>query len=391
MTLGQAKEAAEAGTETMVEAAEVRRAIEHYYDHGLTDGLPVVPATASYVEEFLAQVDRDPDEVLAVMAHLNRECTVKVAAANAALAGCRPEHFPVIVAALDAVRLDTEARGASRFSSGLWQSTTGTVPIMVVNGPVRTELGFNCQGNVFGPGFRANATVGRAIRMIALNAFGLVPQVLDQSTQSNPAKYTCCIAENEEESPWEPLSVEAGFDQGESTVALMMMRSAYHIEARSALRGEQVLEDMANSISRTGVLFSETTSCLAVVGPEHADLLHRQGFSKEGIRTYLAEHACCTRAELERAGKTGLSRDMRWLVPADHPDAIPGASPSFEPGPTGEEVHRVLASPDDVVVVVAGAANAGVSTIVELMGARSTQSGRGGGRLPMMREIVRRP
>ena len=384
-------QAAEAAGEPAVEAAEVRRAIEHYYEQGWTDGLPVVPATASYVEEFLAAVDRDPGEVLASMAHLNRECTVKVAAINAAMAGCRPEVFPVIVAALDAMRDDTRARGASRFSSGLWQSTTGTVPIMVVNGPVRGALGFNSQGNVFGPGFRANATVGRAIRLIALNAFGLVPHVLDQSTQSNPAKYTCCIAENEEESPWEPLSVEAGYEATASTIAFMMMRSAYHIEARSALRGEQVLEDMANSMSRTGALYSETTSVLVVVGPEHAALLAHQGFSKDDVRTYLYEHAACTRGELERAGKMGVSRDMRWLVPADHPDAIPGAAPSFVPGPDGEEVHRVLGSPDDVVVVVAGAANAGVSSIVELMGSSKSPSGRGGRRVPVMGEIARTP
>ena len=377
--------------ETVVDAAEVRRAIEHYYEHDYSDGLPVVPATASYVGEFLAQVDRDPDEVLAVMAHLNRECTVRVAAINSAMAGCRPEFFPVIVAALDAMRLDTNARGASRFSSGLWQSTTGTVPIMIVNGPVRERLGFNSQGNVFGPGFRANATVGRTMRLIALNAFGLKPHVLDQSTHSNPAKYTCCIAENEEESPWEPLSVEAGFGPDASTVAFMMMRSAYHIEARSAIRGEQGLEDMANSISRTGVLYTETTSCIVVVSPEHAQLLANQGFSKDDVKSFLAEHAACTRGELERAGKTGVSRGMRWLVPADHPDALPGEHPSFEKGPGGEEVHRVLASPDDVVVVVAGAANAGVSTVVDLMGSASSPSGRGGRRVPVMGEIALRP
>ena len=361
--------------EVLVDALEVRRAIEHYFEHGLTDGLPVVPATESYVAQFLAEVGRDPDEVLAAMPHLNRGCTVKVAAINAAMAGCRPEHFPVLVAALDAMRVDTKARGASRFSSGLWQSTTGTVPIMVINGPVRDRLGFNSRGNVFGPGFRANATVGRALRLIALNAFGLKPHVLDQSTQSTPAKYTCCIAENEEESPWEPLSVEAGFGEGASTVAFMMMRSALHIEARSATRAEHLLHDIANSIARTGGLYTTKTSSCVVISPEHAHLLAAQGWSKEDVKAFLADNATCSKAALARAGKTGLSRDMRWLVPEDHPDAIPGEHPSYEPGPSGEDVHRVLSSPDDVVVVVAGAANAGVSTVVELMGAVTSPSG----------------
>lgn len=383
--------ATEATPKVLVDSAAIRRAIEHYFERDLGDGLPVVPTTESYVAEFLSEVDRDPDEVLASMAHLNRNCTVRVAAVNAAMAGCRPEHFPVVVAALDAMWLDTRARSRSRFSSGLWQSTTGTVPIMVVNGPVRGRLGFNSRGNIFGPGFRANATVGRAIRLIAMNAFGLKPHVLDQSTQSNPAKYTCCFGENEEESPWESLSIERGYFSDVSTVAFMMMRSAYHIEARSALRGEQVLHDVANSISRTGALYSETTSSLVVLGPEHAHLLASQGWSKDDVRRFIAEEAVCTRAELERAGKTGLSRDMHWLIPADHPDAIPGAHPEFVKGPRGEDVHHVFSSADHVVVVVAGAQNAGVSTVVDLMGLSATPSGRDGNGTPsVMGEIVLR-
>jgi len=376
-----------------IDAREIRRAIEHYYERGFTDGLPVVPPTESLVAEHLAEVDRPPDEVVAAMPHLNRLCDVRLAAINSVMAGCLPAHFPVVLAALDALRLDTGARRTSRFSSGLWQSTTGTVPLLVVNGPARRALGFNSSGNVFGPGFRANATVGRAIRLIALNAFGLQPHVLDQSTQSTPAKYTCCIAENEEESPWQPLSVEAGFDAATSTVALMMMRSTLHIEARSATRGQHVLDDIADSIARTGALYNETTACCVVFGPEHAALLAAGGWSKAAVKEYLAANATCTRGALERAGKTGLSREMRWLVPADHPDALPGEHPRFAAGTGngGEEVHHVLSSPDDVVVLVAGAANAGVSTVIDLMGSSSSRSG-GCGRVPAMAQIrFRRP
>ncbi|MGH8980395.1 MAG: hypothetical protein ACRDWE_05155 [Acidimicrobiales bacterium] len=370
-----------------IDAREVRRAIEYYYEHGFTDGLPVVPPTESYVAEFLAQVGRSPDEVVAVMAHLNRECTVHVAAVNSIMAGCLPEYFPVVLGILDALRADTGARGATRFSSGLWQSTTGTVPITVVNGPVRHRLGFNSGGNVFGPGFRPNATIGRALRLIAMNALGLTPQVLDQSTHSNPAKYTCCIAENEEESPWASLSADAGYGPEASTVSLMMMRSCMHIESRSGTRPEHLLDDVANSVARTGTLYSEMSSCLVVVSPEHAALLASHGWGKQDVREYLAAHAVCTRAAMERAGKTGISRDMHWLVPRDHPDALPGEEPRFERR-DGTDVHRVLGSPDDVVVVVAGAANAGVSSVVDLMGAPSSPSGRGGGRTPAISEIV---
>ncbi|MGH8987836.1 MAG: hypothetical protein ACRDXC_04455, partial [Acidimicrobiales bacterium] len=266
---------------TLIDHHQVRMAIEHYYEQGFTDGLPVVPPTESYLADFLAQVDRAPDEVVAAMPHLNRECTLRLAAINAIMAGCLPEYFPVVLAMLDALRVDTGARGATRFSSGLWQSTTGTVPVTVVNGPVRLQLGFNCKGNIFGPGFRPNATIGRALRLIAMNVLGLQPHVLDQSTQTNPAKYTCCIAENEEESPWEPMSVEAGYGSEASTVAFMMMRSCMHIEARSAIRPEHVLSDVANTVARTGVLYSEKSACLLVVSPEHAQLLASHGWGKK--------------------------------------------------------------------------------------------------------------
>ncbi len=371
----------------LIDHRQVHGAIEHYYERGWTDGLPVVPPTESYLAEFLAQVDRSPDEVVAAMPHLNRECTLRLAAINSIMAGCLPEYFPVVLAMLDALRADTGARGATRFSSGLWQSTTGTVPITVVNGPVRLRLGFNCKGNIFGPGFRPNATIGRALRLIAMNVLGLKPHVLDQSTHANPAKYTCCIAENEEESPWEPMSVEAGYGPEASTVAFMMMRSCMHIEARSAIRPEHVLSDVANTVARTGVLYSEKSACLLVVSPEHAQLLASHGWGKKDVREFVAANAVCTREALERAGKTGISRDMHWLVPSEHPDAMQGEEPTFERR-DGQDVHLVLGSPDDVVVVVAGAANAGVSTVIELMGATTAPSGRGGGRLPAMSEIV---
>jgi hypothetical protein len=366
----------------LIDYRGVRRAIEYYFDNDLTDGLPVVPATESLVAEFLEQVDRDPEEIVATIPHLDRHCSVRLAAINAAMAGCRPEYFPVVLAALDAMHRDTKARGSTRFASGLWQSTTGSTPLMIINGPARNVLGFNSKGNVFGPGFRANATVGRAIRLIALNAFGLKPHVLDQATHATPGKYTCCIGENEEDSPWEPLSEEAGYPAGSSTLAFMMMRSTLHIEARSATRPEHLLNDLANSIARTGGLYSETASCCVVLGPEHAQLLHGGGFTKSDVKAFLADHAVCSRASLEQAGKTGLSRDMHWLVPADHPDAVPGEEPSFD-----GDLHHVLNSPDEVVVVVAGASNAGVSTIIDLMGSSTSRAAQSGGRVPAMGEI----
>ena len=178
---------------------------------------------------------------------------------------------------------------AAGLRRAIWQSTTGTAPFLIVNGPVRERLGLNSTGNVFGSGFRANATFGRAIRLGAINAFGLRPHELDQATQGTPAKYSACIAENEKESPWPALHEEFGLMAADSAVTAMVIRSCVHIE-------------------------------------------------------------------------TGCPAAPRWRLPADHPDALPVSGTS--------EVFHVLTSPEAVLVVVAGAGNAGVSAVVETFGAR---------------------
>ncbi len=194
----------------LVDVAEFRRVQEYYQERGWTDGLPVVPVTASYLAEFLAFTARDPDEVLIDMPHLNKALTVRLAAVSAALAGCLPSYFPVVLAAWDAFQRD------GMVSRSIWQSTTGTAPFSVLFGPLRTTLGFNSRGNVWGSGFRANATAGRAIRLGAINGLGLKPHEFDQATQGNPAKYSCFIAENEEDSPWPSLAADNGFAASDS-------------------------------------------------------------------------------------------------------------------------------------------------------------------------------
>jgi hypothetical protein len=344
----------------LADPADIRRAMEYYADRGWTDGLPVVPVTESYLAEFLVTTSRDPDEVVLEMPHLNRQCTVRLAAINAALAGCRPEYFPVVLAAWESLAQEGYARRA------IWQSTTGTAPFLIVNGPVRERIGMNSQGNVFGSGFRANATIGRAIRLTAINAFGLRPHQLDQATQGTPAKYTACIAENEEESPWPPLHVQFGLDPSDSAVTAMVIRSCIHIEARHTTVPEQLALDIAGTVSRTGALIHETISALLVLGPEHARIFGRAGWSKPDLSQYIYDHAVRSRAELAAVGKDAIARQTRWRLPADHPDAMPDQAQT-EGHP---DVVRVLNSPGAVLVAVAGANNAGVSAVIETFGPR---------------------
>ncbi len=331
---------------TEEDARRARAAIEYCYEQGWTDGLPVVPAIPEFLEEFLAQMHRDPDEPLLSVDHLNRVCTLRHAAINAIMAGCRPEYLPVLVAALDAF----QSIGAGL---GLLQSTTGQAQIIVVNGPVRDRLGFNSKENIFGPGDRANATVGRALRLIILNALGVRPHEFDQSTQGTPAKYSCCIAENEEDSPWEPLHVERGYSAETSTASIQMVRSDLHVEHRSTQVPEEILLTIADSMSYAGGIyeappFNRTCGSVVVMGPEHANIIAARGWSKQDVKQFLWEHFGKTKAQLRTYGKIiGLE---------DEPED------AWIPNSTG---------PDMITLVVSGAANAGVTTVFSNFSNRS--------------------
>jgi hypothetical protein len=348
-----------------VDVEPLLEAIEYCYEQGWTDGLPVVPPSPGLVKRFLEHTKRGPEDEIWHMPQVYRTATVQLAAVNAAMAGCRPEYFPVVLAALDAT-IDEGWPG-----TGGWQSTTGGGPMHIVNGPVRNEFGFNAKGNVFGQGFRPNATIGRAIRLIIMNVFGIVPHVLDQSTQGTPGKYTMCIAENEEESPWEPLHVELGFPPEASTVSAMHVRSSEFVDNRQTAVAEQLLNDIADTISRTGTVIRRQQRCCVVFGPEHANLIANQGFSKLDVKRYLAEHSGRRASDLRRAGKgsaqtTGGLGSSQAPVPGA-PDMSTFASPSA--GDQGDdEFVPMIDSPDDLLVVVAGAGNAGVTTVCHPLG-----------------------
>lgn len=315
-------------------------AIEYCYEQGWTDGLPVVPPLQELVDEFLGHTARDPNEVLMTVRHLDRSCTVRQAAINAVMAGCKPEYFPVIVAAMDAF-----ASGAGMVT-GLLQSTTGQAEIVVVNGPIRQQLSFNCQDNIFSPGDRPNATVGRALRLIIMNALGIRPHVFDQSTQGTSAKYSCCIAENEEDSPWGPLHVERGFARDTSTVTVQMVRSDLYVEHRGTQVPEEILLTIADSMSYAGMITQITEErnlhgAVVVMGPEHAQIIAKQGWSKQDVKRFLWENFGKTKCELRRFGK--VARELE----DDADDAF---------------IHTG-GSPDSILLIVSGANNAGVSTV----------------------------
>lgn len=198
--------------DSVIGAAE---ASQLFYQQGWTDGLPIIPPTRTRVDEMIHWLDRLPDEMIGLVPPRQGRATLEKLAINAVMAGCRPEHFPVVVTAVGAILEPS-------FGLAGVQATTGPhAPLIIVNGPIVRTLNINSESNAFGPGWESNAVIGRALRLVLLNIGGGIPGTVDKSTQGQPSKYTFCIAENEEANPWEPLHVERGFDQATSTVTVV--------------------------------------------------------------------------------------------------------------------------------------------------------------------------
>lgn len=323
----------EASTDDSVALAKA--AIEYCYEQGWTDGLPVVPATRSDIDACLAATPHPADEIIGSQPHLSRSITVAQAAANAIMAGCKPEYFPVVLAAWQAVCQERSSRGA-------WQSTSGPAPLIVVNGPVRQRLGINYAGGVFGPGFRPNATIARAIGLMVRNGYGVRPQQLEQATQGLPGRWSICIGENEEMSPWEPLSAVGGVPAGRDAVSAMLIRTVEYIDNRSTDSAEAVLTDFADTLARMGAYVGGPHSSGGLVlGPEHAQLLGNAGYSRTDVQQWLFEHAVRDPADMTAAGK------------GEHVSDGPFA---------------MLPSAEAIPIIVAGAANAAMSMVFRPFG-----------------------
>ncbi|HXH82644.1 MAG TPA: hypothetical protein VNN07_06915, partial [Candidatus Tectomicrobia bacterium] len=258
----------------------------HYQERGWTDGLPIVPPTEAAVGEMLRWTDRAPREVIGVLPPRQGEATVERIAINAVMAGCRPEYLPVVLAAI-------EALADPLFNLDSVQATTHPVaPLVVVNGPIAREIGLNAGYNAFGQGVRANVTIGRAIRLVLMNVGGGLPGSGDRATQGSPAKIAYCVAENEAESPWEPLHVEAGFPPDVSTVTAFGCEGPHNIQDHYSSTGLGVLRTVAGAMGQAGSnnLLGAGWPLLSL-GPEHAATIARDGFSKRQVKEFLFAHA----------------------------------------------------------------------------------------------------
>jgi hypothetical protein len=279
----------------------------HYQELGWTDGLPIVPPTEARVHQFLTQTARDPREVVGVLPPRQGEATVEKIAANAVMAGCQPQYFPVVLAAIDAL-------ADPLFNLDSVQATTHPVaPLIVINGPIARALGIQAGYNAFGQGVRANVTIGRAVRLVLMNVGGGLPGSGDRATQGSPAKIAYCVAENEAESPWEPLHVEAGLPASTSTVTVFGCEGPHNIQDHYSNTALGVLRTVAGAMGQAGSnnLLGHGWPLLSL-GPEHATTIAKEGYSKQKIKAFLFEHA---RFPLKRLGLEYQRQQIeRWDV-----------------------------------------------------------------------------
>ena len=274
-------------TSPRVQVEDTWEAVNDYlYAQGMTDGLPVVPPTPERVEAMVAGSSRRPEEVISLIPPLFREASVEAVAVNAVMAGCLPEYMPLVIAAVEA------ACQAAFNLNGLQATTNPVGPLIIVNGPVRKRLDINCGPGVMGPGWRANATTGRALRLILLNIGGAQPGEIDKSTQGMPGKYTFCIGEDEEESPWPALHVERGFSPDQSTVTVVGAQATTNALERGT-DPEDVLKMIGATMRQAGCnnFVTGQGEPLVLFNPKDAKAIAGAGYSKDDVKRYLHREA----------------------------------------------------------------------------------------------------
>ena len=256
--------------------------VEYYFDRGWTDGLPVVPPTPQKIAAMVDALGGDPRAEIARIAPRWGVLSCEVLAINMVMAGCKPEYAPIVKAAVLALA------DLSFNLNGVQATTHVASPLLIVNGPIAQQIGMNAGCNAFGSGNRANATIGRAIRLVMLNVGGGTPGDLDKSTLGHPGKYTYCVAENEAQSPFPPYHVENGYKALDSTVFVIAAEAPHSVTDHISGDPKGILDAMCSAMStiasNNAVLSGH---CAVVLGLEHAETVAKHGWTRHDIRSYL--------------------------------------------------------------------------------------------------------
>ena len=320
---------------TVLEVADDFEANELYQRNGWTDGLPIVPPTRARTRRVLEAVRMQAEDTVGTEPVRRRRITAEKVAIAAVMAGCLPEYMPVVVAV---VRAMCDPRFAMH---GCTASTGGSAPMIVVNGPIRQQIGMNAKHNVFANGARANASIGRTVRLLLINVLGGIPGQLDRSTLGHPGKFTFCIAEDEEDSRWLPLSVERGIPVGTSAVTVMAVESPHQCMNEWTQDPKEILDTYAAMVKSNMLTYSIWEgNYIMVSAPQHREIFNAAGWSKQDIREYMFERCVVLRKQWRDVGKS----------------AVAGRKDE-------DRQYRALRSPDDLLVVAAGGPAGGFGAI----------------------------
>jgi hypothetical protein len=308
--------------------------LEIWFDKGMTDGLPVIPPSRARVERMLAASARARDHLVGEVPPNYGRATVEKIAINAVMAGCRPEYFPVVLAAVEA------ACDPSFNLHGVSTSTHFSSPLVVVHGPIRTRIGLNCSFGVFGPGHRANATIGRALRLVMINVGGVRPGETSMSTFGHPGRYTYCIGEHEEASPWPPYHAGRGLTAADSAVTVFAGEAPHGISDHASRTARALAGSLGWSMAslwnaKHFPLYSHT---MQVVGPEHARTLADHGWSKDDLVRHIFETVRMPYGRLTPDEDNGEGTNLRFAKGGEPAPDQP--IPKF---PSPEELHVVVA------------------------------------------------
>jgi hypothetical protein len=325
------------------EVGDTIEAIEFCYAKGWTDGLPVVPPAEGSIRAMLDAAGLEPRQEITFIEQRHVSVTAEKVAINAVMAGCKPQYMPVIVAALEAI-------GDPRWGyHGPATSTGGSAVFLLVNGPIARELGMNCGDNLFGPGFRANATIGRAVRLVMRNVIGTLPGLLDRSTLGHGGKYSFCIAENEGESPWPPVHVERGFRREQNAVTALAALAPHQFYNQLSNTPEGILTTACAHMCISAGVGGQPQYVLVIAG-EHMRVMAKEGWSKDDIKRFCFENTRISHGELKRI------------------NVMPGR---ITPGDK-TRMRPLVRSPKDLIVVAAGSSAGAFSAFIPGWGSKRT-------------------
>lgn len=322
-------------------------ALEHFHRQGWTDGLPVVLPTPERVAAVLDENGWAPDEVVGTLPTLGIEVTARSVAICLVMAGGLATHFPIAVAGAAAM-LDP------RFNlNAVLASTGGAAVVVLVSGPLAAEAGMNARGNAFGPGNRANATIGRALRLLCTAGLGSRAGVTDLSSFGHPGRFTFCFAEDPPPAPWNRVAVDLGYGSADTTVSLLPGEAPRQVANHLTEDPERILTTIASALSGPAHFpVGKGFQAFVVLGPEHAAAIVRAGWSRSDVQTFLYERSRVTPAQITDAGV---------LIETDgQHDMTPGADGRLPS----------LATPEDALVTTAGGPGPGWSAVIPCWGTK---------------------